>query len=73
MAFYGVSLLLALLVWRAGGLHWNSLPLIGLYAALLAWQAIRLRLDDPAGALWLFKANTVAAMLLLAAIVAGGR
>ncbi|HEY1880692.1 MAG TPA: UbiA family prenyltransferase [Caulobacteraceae bacterium] len=72
-AFYGSSLALALLAWRAAGLHWNSLPLIALYAALLAWQAFRLRLDDPAGALRLFKANTAAAILLLAAIVAGGR
>jgi 4-hydroxybenzoate polyprenyltransferase len=72
-AFYGASLALALLAWRAAGLHWNSLPLIALYAGLLAWQAFRLRLDDPAGALRLFKSNTAAAILLLAAIVAGGR
>ncbi len=73
MAFYGMSLVLVLLAWRAGGLHWNSLPLIALYGALLAWQAFKLRVDDPAGALRLFKSNTAAALILLAAIVAGGR
>jgi 4-hydroxybenzoate polyprenyltransferase len=72
-AFYGASLVLALLAWRAAGLHWNSLPLIAVYAGLLAWQAFKLRVDDPAGALRLFKSNTAAALILLAAIVAGGR
>ena len=73
MAFYAASVALALLAWRAGGLHWNALPFIALYAGVLAWQAARLRVDDPQGALRLFKSNPTAAILLMAAIVAGGR
>jgi 4-hydroxybenzoate polyprenyltransferase len=71
MLFYAVSVALALAAWRMAGLAWNALPLIALYAGVLAWQAFRLRLDDPAGALRLFRANTPAALLLLAAIAAG--
>jgi 4-hydroxybenzoate polyprenyltransferase len=73
MAFYAMSLVLVLLAWRAGGLHWNSLTLMAIYGALLTWQAVKLRVDDPANALRLFKSNTAAALILLAAIVAGGR
>lgn len=73
MAFYALSVAVALAAWRMAGLHWNALPLIALYAGALGWQAFKLRIDDPTGALRLFKANTSAALVLLAAIVAGGR
>jgi 4-hydroxybenzoate polyprenyltransferase len=42
-----------------------------LYAASLIRQPLALKLDDPAGALALFKANTFAGLILFAAIVAG--
>lgn len=45
---------------------------LALYAAhLLAWQATRVRTDDPALALKLFKSNTWAGAILFAAIAAG--
>ena len=72
LLFYGVSELLALAAWRAAGLSDLFLPLAAVWAAQLAWQALRLRLDDPARALALFKSNTLSGVLLLAAIVAGG-
>ena len=56
--------LLALLSARAS--PWAYLPWIGL-AAHLAWQARRVRLDDAAGALRLFKSNRDAGLLLFAA------
>ncbi len=68
---YGASVILALGVWRTAHLGpWFLLP-AGLYAGHLGWQALRLRLGDPAGALRLFKSNAVAGVILLAAIVAG--
>ena len=41
------------------------------YAALLLWQARRVRTDDPALALRLFKSNAMAGLVLFAALVAG--
>ncbi|MGH7023098.1 MAG: UbiA family prenyltransferase [Caulobacteraceae bacterium] len=73
LLFYLASLALAVTAWRAAGLGLWFLPVAALYGAQLVWQALRLRLDDPAGALRLFKSNTLAAVLLFAAIVAGGR
>ncbi|HEV7158600.1 MAG TPA: 4-hydroxybenzoate octaprenyltransferase [Caulobacteraceae bacterium] len=70
--FYAASLILAFLAWRAAGLGIGFLPLWALYGAQLAWQGVGLRVGDPAGALRRFKSNTLAALILLAAIVAGG-
>ena len=70
--FYLAALGLALaagLAARLGLLFW---PLAAAYGAALFVQAPRLRLDDPVRALGLFKANVPAALILLAAIVAGG-
>jgi 4-hydroxybenzoate polyprenyltransferase len=70
--FYAMSVGVALAAWRAGGLGWAALPLLALYAAVLGWQAWRLRLGDPVGALRLFKANAPAGAILFAALMAGG-
>ena len=43
------------------------------YAAHLIWQSRRIRLDDPARALKLFKSNRDAGLILLAAIILGAR
>ena len=48
-----------------------AVPLIAVYAAHLARQPTRLRLGDSAGALALFRSNTLAALILFAAFVAG--
>jgi 4-hydroxybenzoate polyprenyltransferase len=71
VAFYIVSLALALVGWLVAGLSWKFLPFGGVYAVLLLGQAVGLRLDDPAAALRLFKSNTTAALILFVGIVAG--
>jgi 4-hydroxybenzoate polyprenyltransferase len=47
------------------------LLLAAAFAAHLMIQARRLRIDDPAGALRLFKSNRDAGLILFAALVAG--
>jgi len=71
LAFYALSVALALAAWRSGGLGPLALPLIALYGLHLARQALRLKVDDAAGALALFKSNTLAGLILFAALVAG--
>jgi hypothetical protein len=69
--FYVASLALALAADRVAGL--GPLFTVGaLIAGLhLAWQARRVRVDDPASALALFKSNAVSGLLLTSSIVAG--
>ncbi|HWA61711.1 MAG TPA: UbiA family prenyltransferase [Caulobacteraceae bacterium] len=71
LAFYAVTVFLALGAWWAGHLGPLAIPLIGLYGLHLARQAPRLDLNDPAGALALFKSNTLAGLVLFAALVVG--
>jgi 4-hydroxybenzoate polyprenyltransferase len=71
LLFYLASVATALIAWREAGLGLGFLPVAAVYAGQLVWQALRLRLTDPAGALRLFKSNTLAGLILLAAIVAG--
>ena len=72
LAFYAVSLLLAF------GAGWTARlgPLFFVFTALfgihLLRQAARLKVDDPMRALGLFKSNTLAGLLMFAALVAGG-
>jgi 4-hydroxybenzoate polyprenyltransferase len=69
--FYVAAIALTLAAgWLAhlGPLFW---PLAAGYALTLLRQPLRLKLDDPAGALALFKANTLSGFLLFAAIAAG--
>ena len=71
MAFYGLSIVLALISAAAGGLGPLFLPFAALYAGHLIRQAMRVRIDDPAGALALFKSNRNAALILFAGLIAG--
>jgi len=73
LGYYLASVAAAVAAWREAGLTWGFLPLAAVYAGQLVWQALKLRVGDPAGALRLFKSNTLAGVLLLAAIVAGGQ
>jgi len=69
--FYGLAVLLAGLAGFAAGLgplFWAGLAL---YAAHLFRQTRRLRTDDPALALRLFKSNRDAGLILLLAIISG--
>jgi 4-hydroxybenzoate polyprenyltransferase len=70
-AFYAVSLALALAAGLTAGLSILFLPLFALYAVHLMWQASRVRTDAPMQALFLFKSNTFAGLVLFVAIAAG--
>jgi 4-hydroxybenzoate polyprenyltransferase len=71
LGFYVASFIVAVIAWRFSGLGVAFLPLWALYGAHLLWQALSLRLHDPAGALRLFKSNTLAGLILFAALLAG--
>ena len=69
--FYVVAIALTLAAgWEAGSAC-CSWPLAALYALTLLRQPLRLKLDDPAGALALFRANTISGSLLFLAIAEG--
>ena len=71
LGFYAVAVALTLAAgWTAhlGPLFW---PIAAVYALTLLRQPLRLKLDDPAGALALFRANTRSGFLLFVAIAAG--
>lgn len=69
--FYAISAALALAALvsaRSGPLAYLALAA---FTAHLAWQARRLRVDDPAGALRLFRSNRDAGLILFAACALG--
>jgi len=69
--FYAVSVLLAAGIGWASSLSELFYVGLGLYAAHLVWQVLRLKPDDGALALRLFKSNREAGLILLAAIAVG--
>ena len=69
--FYGLAVLMAAVAGMSAGLGPGFAVLLVTYAAHLAWQVARLRPDDPALALALFKSNREAGLILLAAITLG--
>jgi 4-hydroxybenzoate polyprenyltransferase len=71
LGFYLASLTLAFAAGLTAGLSLFFLPLFALYAAHLVLQARRVRIDQPAQALFLFKSNTWAGLILFVAIAAG--
>jgi 4-hydroxybenzoate polyprenyltransferase len=71
MAFYALSVALALAAGSIAGLGIAFFVAAVLFAVHLARQVFRLRLDDPGAALAIFKSNTLAGVLLFAALVAG--
>jgi 4-hydroxybenzoate polyprenyltransferase len=71
LIFYMLTAFLALAAWWTGGLGPLAAPLIAVYATHLSRQPTKLKLDDPAGALALFKSNAIAGLILFAAYVAG--
>jgi 4-hydroxybenzoate polyprenyltransferase len=73
LGFYLNSLMLLAAMGLLAGLTVVFYLLLGVYALILIRQARRVRVDDPALALRLFKSNTWAGVILFAAIVAGGR
>lgn len=71
LAFYAFCFLLVIVAGWVAGLGPLFLVPAGLFAVHLSRQAARLDVADGALALRLFKSNTVAGLLLVAAIVAG--
>jgi 4-hydroxybenzoate polyprenyltransferase len=70
--FYAAAAVLAFAAVLLAGGGTGSWGLTGLYAGLLLRQAAQVRVDDPAGALRLFKSNTWAGAVLFLALVAAG-
>ncbi|MCA6297849.1 MAG: 4-hydroxybenzoate octaprenyltransferase [Phenylobacterium sp.] len=71
LGFYVLAFTLVLACAFAARLGPLFLPLAAGYGLHLSRQAARLDLDDPAGALDLFRSNAVAGLILFAALVAG--
>jgi 4-hydroxybenzoate polyprenyltransferase len=71
LVFYGLTTFLALSLWLPSGLGVMYFPFLALFALHLASQVRRLKLDDPALALRLFKSNQIAGLVLFAGLVAG--
>ncbi|CAN5176170.1 4-hydroxybenzoate octaprenyltransferase [soil metagenome] len=71
LAFYIVCFVLVIAAAWAGDVGPLFLPLAALFAVHLSRQAAALRIDDPVGALALFKSNTQAGFVLFLALVAG--
>ena len=71
LLFYVAAFALALAAAFTGGLGPLFWPPAALYGIALSRQAQALRMDDPRGALALFKSNTAAGVLLFVALVAG--
>jgi 4-hydroxybenzoate polyprenyltransferase len=69
--FYLVSIALTLAAGWLGHLGWLFWPFAAIYALSLLRQPFRLKLDNPAGALKLFRSNALAGLLLFLAIVEG--
>ena len=71
LAFYVATFVLAVAAAWAGRLGPLFLPFAGVFALHLSRQAHKLRVDDPVGALALFKSNRDAGLILFAGLVAG--
>jgi len=71
LGFYVLAFTLVLACAFAARLGPLFLPLAAGYGLHLSRQAARLDLDDPAGALDLFRSNAVAGLILFAALAAG--
>jgi len=71
LAFYMIAFFLALAAAFTGGLGPLFYPPAALFGMLLSRQVRKLDLNDPAGALALFKSNTWAGAVLFLALAAG--
>ena len=71
LIFYLIAIALAVATGVTGHLGGLFFAILALYAIHLARQAMRLKIDDPKGALALFKSNRDAGLILFAALIAG--
>jgi 4-hydroxybenzoate polyprenyltransferase len=70
-AFYSLAMLFALAAVLIAHLGLLSIAGVTLFAAHLRWQSSRVRAEDGAGALRLFKSNRIAGLILFGALAAG--
>ncbi|MES2034081.1 MAG: 4-hydroxybenzoate octaprenyltransferase [Pseudomonadota bacterium] len=71
LGFYAACFVLVIASAWLGGLGPMFLPPAALFAVHLSRQAARLKVDDPHGALALFKSNSLAGLILVAAFSVG--
>lgn len=69
--FYGLTLALVAIAGMLANVSWAFWPVLALAGGQLAWQILRLDIDDQGKCLALFKSNRIFGWVLLAAIVAG--
>lgn len=70
-ACYGATVLLLAVAGWLGGLGWGFFVALALPAGLLAWQVVRLDVDNPALCLRLFKANREVGLAVALAVLLG--
>src|ERR1700751_178748 len=68
--FYGLAVMLIGVAFASADVRWPAWLGLAAFAAHLAWQIARLRIDDPALCLRLFKSNRDAGLLLFAGLLA---
>jgi 4-hydroxybenzoate polyprenyltransferase len=68
--FYGLAVMLIGVALAAGEARWPAWLGLSAFAVHLAWQIARLRTEDPALCLRLFKSNRDAGLLLFAGLLA---
>src|ERR1700689_740493 len=69
MAFYGTAVVLLGAALALGGARWPAWLGLSAFAVHLGWQIARLRIDDPALCLRVFKSNRDAGLLLFAGLL----
>jgi 4-hydroxybenzoate polyprenyltransferase len=70
LGFYGLAVVLIGASLALAGARWPAWLGLAAFAAHLGWQVARLRIDDPALCLRLFKSNRDAGLLLFAGLLA---
>ena len=70
LAFYGLAVVLIGVTLALAGARWPAWLGLTAFAAHLFWQIVRLRIDDAALCLRLFKSNRDAGLLLFAGLIA---
>ena len=70
MAFYGLAVVLIGVALALADARWPAWLGLAAFAAHLVWQIARLRIDDPALCLRIFKSNRDAGLLLFAGLLA---
>ncbi len=70
IAFYGLAVVLIAVAFARADARWPAWLGLAAFAAHLVWQIVRLRIDDPALCLRVFKSNRDAGLLLFAGLLA---